>query len=290
MNALVMDFAEYLSAGNLVSDSTMQSYKRDVMQFLDFYADDPLKVNDMVIASYILRLKSQGRAVSTIARSIASLKAFYRYLYQQKKIEENPMRDIKKPKSEKKLPEILTHDEINRLLDQPFTNEAKGCRDKAMLELLYATGIRVSELTGIDIDKINLRRGLISCSSGGKSRTIPIGKTAVDAVSEYVKKWRNSMIKNKNEMALFLNRNGERISRQGFWKILKEYKEAAGIDKDITPHMLRHSFAAHLLENGADLAAIQEMMGFTNLSSAFVYTQVIENRIVDIYRKTHPRA
>ncbi len=290
MDALILDFTDYLSESRQVSASTLQSYKRDILQFLKFYGGNPASVTKEEIDSYMTRLKSQGRAVATIARCVASLKSFYGFLYSSGIINADPTHDLKKPKYEKKLPEILTTEEVQRLLEQPVAADAKGSRDKAMLELLYASGIRVSELVGLNIDEVNLRRGLVTCRKEGKSRTVPIGKLAVKALSEYIKKWRPELLKNNNEVALFLNRDGDRISRQGFWKILKDYKEMAGIDKEITPHMLRHSFASHLLENGADLISIQEMMGFSSLASTSVYMRIMENKIVDVYKKTHPRA
>ena len=202
----------------------------------------------------------------------------------------NPAKGFTPPKLERKLPEILTGKEVDLFLDQPDASEEKGCRDKAMLELLYATGIRVTELISLDIHDINLSLGFVRCSGKGKERIVPLYKAAVRALSSYINEVRPQLLDEPHQTALFVNMNGERMSRQGFWKIVKYYQEKAGITKDITPHTLRHSFAAHLLENGADLKSIQEMLGHADISSTQIYTQIVNQKLRDVYAKAHPRA
>jgi integrase/recombinase XerD len=202
----------------------------------------------------------------------------------------DPTEELESPKVEKKLPQILSTKEVELLLDQPKCDDLKGYRDKAMLELLYATGIRVSELICLNVVDINVDMGFIKCNKGTRERMIPIGSLSIQAVNEYMAKSRNLLIQRSDETALFVNVNGRRLTMQGFWKIIKQYKNLAKINKDITPHTLRHSFAAHLLENGADLRSIQEMLGHSDISSTQVYAQIAKNRIKEVYKKTHPRA
>jgi integrase/recombinase XerD len=208
----------------------------------------------------------------------------------KRQIAENPTLGITIEKVQKKTPQILTNKEVDLLLSQPQCVDMKGYRDKAMLELLYATGIRVTELIDLNIDDINIYTGLIRCCSKNKERFIPMYSAAVKAVNDYITLVRQELILSPDEKALFVNMNGERMSRQGFWKLLKHYKDMAHIDKEITPHTLRHSFAAHLLENGADLRSIQKMMGHADISSTQIYTQIIQKQLKDVYKKSHPRA
>ena len=235
-------------------------------------------------------LSAKGKSVSTVTRSLASLKSFYTYLLGAGRVEVNPAKGLAPAKVERKLPQILTSKEVELFLEQPDPSDAKGCRDRAMLELLYATGIRVSELIGLDLDHLNLSAGFIRCASRGRERIIPLYPAAVRALQDYVEHVRPQMIERPDEKALFVNMNGERMSRQGFWKIIKHYQEKAGIRKDITPHTLRHSFAAHLLENGADLRSIQEMLGHADISSTQIYAQLVNQKLKDVYNKAHPRA
>jgi len=290
MEVLLKNFIGFLGSERHLSENTLESYRRDIKQFSKFTGDNLKNATDKTIITYIMSMKSSGKAMSTISRNLASLRSFYQYLYRIGEITINPTAHLETPKVEKKLPQILSTEEVERLLEQPKCNDLKGFRDKAMLELLYATGIRVSELININIDNINLRRGLLTCNSADKTRTIPLGKVAVESLSEYLKNARAFMVRDNKENALFVNCNGLRMTRQGFWKIIKQYKEVAKIDKDITPHMLRHSFAAHLLENGADLVSIKELMGLSDIASTAVYTRIMQNKIVDIYKKAHPRA
>ena len=221
---------------------------------------------------------------------MASLKSFYAYLFGSGSVRSNPAKNVSSVKVERKYPEILTNREVELFLDQPRCVDEKGYRDHAMLELLYATGIRVSELIGLNIDDVNLAAGFIRCDSKGKERMIPLYQAAVKALQDYIRDIRPRIISDTDEQALFVNMNGERMSRQGFWKIIKYYQEKAEITKDITPHTLRHSFAVHLLENGADLHSIQEMLGHADISSTQIYTHVIQRQLKDVYNRAHPRA
>ena len=231
-----------------------------------------------------------GKKTSTISRNLASIRSFYQYLLRVKKIKHDPTDGIQSPKVEKKAPSVLTSKEVELLLEQPKDVDLKGTRDKAMLEFAYATGMRVTEIISLDIDDVNLSEGFVTCNSGKKQRTIPIGTMSLKALKEYIEEARPVIIKDENEKALFVNTNGKRLTRQGFWKIIKYYKEQAHIAKDITPHVLRHSFATHLLQNGADLKSIQTMLGHSDISSTQVYVQFQDPELRDIYKKSHPRA
>lgn len=287
-------FNQYLKEEKNASANTLSSYLRDVTQFSSYLTESKCSdlghVTAKEIEKYIDAMKRSGKSNSTIARCVASLKSFYGYLFAKDMILENPAIDIVTEKSEKKLPQILSGKEVERLLEQPDCSEMKGYRDKAMLELLYATGIRVTELINLDRDDINLTVGVLRCRGNGKERLIPIYPTAIKAVSDYIKLVRSWLAATPSEKALFLNMSGERMSRQGFWKVIKYYQQAAGIEKEITPHTLRHSFAAHLLENGADLHSIQEMLGHADISSTQVYTQLVKKQLKEVYHKAHPRA
>ena len=287
-------FEKYLREEKKSSSNTLSSDLRDIRQFgayLDLHTDtDIVSATEDELSEYINWLKGQGKSVATVSRCIASLKCLYSYLTIRQIIAENPATKLVPDKGEHKLPQILTSQEVDLLLEQPECIDAKGYRDKAMLELLYATGIRVTELINLDITDINLAAGVIRCSTRDKERLIPMYAKAVKALSDYVTLVRPQMIALPDEPSLFVNVNGERMSRQGFWKIIKYYQKKANIEKDITPHTLRHSFAAHLLENGADIHAIQEMLGHADISSTQVYTQLVKKQLKDVYNKAHPRA
>ena len=290
---LVESFLDFLQKDKKLSDNTLQSYNRDIKlycSYLDNNNLDPVKTTEEDLANYLESLKENGKAVSTVSRNLASLRSFYQYLYRTKVVSEDPTVNLESPKIERKLPKVLTSEQVELLLEQPKCVDLKGYRDKAMLELVYATGIRVTELISLNIADINLESGYIKCAGKTKERIIPIGTLAVNALKEYVEKSRNILLKDENDQALFVNVNGHRLTRQGFWKIIKQYKTQANIDVDITPHTLRHSFAVHLLENGAELRAIQEMLGHSDISSTQVYAQIGQNRIKDVYMKSHPRA
>jgi len=294
MEGLVQKFVDFLEHEKGLSDNTLQSYRRDIVQYISYLNKMNITniagVNKTTIITYLLYLQKEGRATSTISRNLASIRSFYQYLYKLNMIEQDPTQDLESPKVEKKLPQILSTQEVELLLNQPKCVDLKGYRDKAMLELLYATGIRVSELINLNVDDVNIEMGFIKCTKGNKERVIPLGSIAISALEDYLHKARGLMIQDPNEPALFVNCNGRRLTRQGFWKIVKIYKNQAKINKDITPHTLRHSFAAHLLENGADLRSIQEMLGHSDISSTQIYTQLAKNRIKEVYKKTHPRA
>ncbi|OUN13201.1 MULTISPECIES: site-specific tyrosine recombinase XerD [unclassified Flavonifractor] len=286
-------YERFLTEEKKASPNTLSSYLRDVRQYLDWLGEKGISPTQAVhadVEAYTRSMTARGKSAATVTRSQASLKSFYSWMMEIGQISENPARGLSQTKVERKLPHILTSREVELFLEQPDPTDAKGCRDKAMLELLYATGIRVSELIGLNLDNINLSAGFIRCANRGKERIIPLYQAAVRALQNYLDRVRPQMVEHPDEKALFVNMSGERMSRQGFWKIIKHYQEKAGIQKDITPHTLRHSFAAHLLENGADLHSIQEMLGHADISSTQIYTQVVSQKLKDVYNKAHPRA
>ena len=286
-------FRRYLADEKHASQNTLSSYLRDIQQFknwLSASADvEPERADRTLIEDYLHHLEHIGKSPATITRCTASLKSFYGYLADSGVISGNPVKSIATVKLERKYPEILTNKEVELFLEQPQCVDEKGFRDHAMLELLYATGIRVSELIGLNLEDVNLTLGVIRCTSHGKERMIPLYQAAVRALQDYLDSVRPRLIANEDETAFFVNMDGERMSRQGFWKIIKHYQAKAGIEKDITPHMLRHSFAVHLLENGADLRSIQEMLGHADISSTQMY-HIIKKELKDVYNKAHPRA
>jgi integrase/recombinase XerD len=238
-----------------------------------------------------MSLQEKGRATATLSRNMASIRAFYQFLVRDKFIDKDPSIHLETPKIEKRLPKVLSVEEVERLLDSPPMNHPAGLRDKAMLELLYATGIRVSELVNLSVLDVNLEMGFVKCmGKGSKERIIPLGSVAIQMVRHYLQAGRPRLVKEQGETALFLNHVGKQITRQGFWKIIKRYAQKANVRAEITPHTLRHSFATHLLENGADLRSVQEMLGHADISTTQIYTHVTRTRIKDIYAKTHPRA
>ena len=289
----ITEFITYLEIEKHYSKNTLQSYNRDLQKFYSYVSmqgvTDITKVTGTTLNSYMLFLEKSGSAPASITRNIASIKTFYNYLFQKRIIDENPAITLKTPKIDKKLPDILTVNETDKLLNQPDLSSAKGLRDKAMLELLYATGIRVSELINLNLTDVNLKLGYIICSTGGKERIVPFGKKAKHSLSEYLKSARNELLKGADSSYLFTNCSGKVMSRQGFWKLIKHYGESADIDTEITPHILRHSFAAHMIENGADLHAVQKMLGHSDISSTQVYTNV-NARLRKVYAQTHPRS
>ena len=287
-------FEKYLREEKKASANTLSSYLRDIRQLGEYLEEHSehgiIDADEDDLSGYIGMLRANGKSVATVSRSIASIKCLYSYLCIKQLVKTNPALGLVPDKSTQKLPQILTSKEVELFLEQPQCVDAKGFRDHAMLELLYATGIRVSELISLDMEDLNLAAGFIRCENRGKERIIPLYHTAVKALQDYVKNTRPQLIADSDEEALFVNMNGERMSRQGFWKIIKYYQEKAGIEKDITPHTLRHSFAVHLLENGADLRSIQEMLGHADISSTQIYTHVVKRQLKDVYQKAHPRA
>ena len=290
----VEGYRTYLNEARHASANTLSSYLRDIRQFAQYLsmteAGDLSQVQQGQIQAYVNWMTARGKSASTVTRSLAALKSFYHYLTEKGVVAKTPVQNVSAAKAERHLPQILTSQEVELFLEQPQCTDMKGYRDHAMLELLYATGIRVSELIALNSSDLNLSAGFIRCAGKKKERMIPLYPAAVNALREYVEAIRPNMIASPEEEALFVNMNGERMSRQGFWKIIKYYQEKAHIEKDITPHTLRHSFAAHLLENGADLRAIQEMLGHTDISSTQIYTHLINRKLKDVYNKAHPRA
>lgn len=286
-------YEHWLLKEKMASENTRSSYLRDVRQFDQWLAGEGIALPQAArddIRRYANYLSSKGRSDATVVRSIAALKSFYCYMVAGRHIPINPARGFTPTKLERRLPEVLTSKEVDLFLEQPDTSDAKGCRDKAMLEVLYATGIRVSELIALDIQDVNLSVGFVRCIGKTKERVIPLYKAAIRALAEYINEVRPQLLEDPHERALFVNMGGERMSRQGFWKLVKHYQEKAGIRKDITPHTLRHSFAAHLLENGADLRSLQEMLGHADISSTQIYTQIVDQKLRDVYARSHPRA
>ena len=293
MEKQLKQFLKFLEADKRASNNTLQSYKRDLVQFQNYLNENDIKyskVTEQDVKDYIEYLSENGKKASTISRTIASIRAFYQYEMKNKKTIQDPTENIQSPKIEKRTPCILTSQEVELLLEQPTDVDLKGIRDKAMLEFAYASGMRVSEIIGLNIEDVVFEEGIVVCKSGSKKRMIPLGKMCLNALKDYVDNARSILVKSDKESALFVNLNGKRLTRQGFWKIIKYYQEQANITKDITPHTLRHSFATHLLQNGADLKSIQMMLGHSDISSTQVYMQFQNGGLNDIYRKAHPRA
>ena len=286
-------FLEFLQNEKKLSDNTLQSYKRDIIQYQNYLEENGInyaKVSKEDIKAYLNYLKQIGKKPSTISRNLASIRSFYQFSIRNKKIKNDPTEDVQSPKIEKRVPSVLTAQEVELLLEQPKDVDLKGTRDKAMLEFAYATGMRVTEIINLNIEDVNLEGEYVICRVGSKQRNIPLGSLSLKALKEYIDEARPILIRNEKEKALFVNVNGQRLTRQGFWKIVKYYKEQAHITKDITPHVLRHSFATHLLQNGADLKSIQTMLGHSDISSTQVYMQFQDDGLKDIYQKAHPRA
>ena len=285
-------FEEYLKQQKKAN--TVASYLRDVGQMM---AAEPFSrisrpehVTREDLETYFSKLSTEGKSAATVTRSIASVKSFFAYLMGVGVLSANPALGLKAPKVVRKLPQILSNEDVSRLLAQPQPTDPKGCRDKAMLELMYATGIRATELIMLDVSDVNVSVGFLKVSDGEHSRMIPIYPEAAAAVKDYLQNARPLLVQNPMEKALFVNVGGSRMTRQGFWKLIKHYQELAGIEKDITPQNLRHSFAAHLLENGADLRSIQEMLGHMDISSTQIYAQVVTSKLRDVHNRYHPRA
>ena len=286
-------FMIYLHNIKKTSENTEMSYRRDLVKVKNYLEEqgieDVRKITSTNLNSYILYLEKNKFSAATISRNIASLKAFYHYMCKEGMVAEDVAETLHAPKIEKKMPKILSTDEVVRLLEQPSGDTPKEIRDKAMLELLYATGIRVTELITLKLSDVNLQMGYIVCKDSGKERVIPFGNEAKSALIRYLEGTRASMISDADSEYLFANCSGQPMSRQGFWKLIKYYAKKAGIVADITPHTLRHSFAAHLVENGADLRSVQEMLGHSDISTTQIYVNMNRNRLREVYAKAHPR-
>ena len=286
-------FFNFLENDKKLSENTLQSYKRDLKQFRKYLEENEIhynRVKEEDIKNYIAELQENGKKASSISRCIASIRSFYQFVLKNKKVKVDPTANIQSTKKKKRVPSVLTAKEVELLLEQPKDIDLKGIRDKAMLEFAYATGMRVTEIISLNVEDVNLEEGYVVCKNGNKQRNIPLGTMSLKALKEYIEEARDILVKTASEKALFVNINGTRLTRQGFWKIIKFYKEQAHITKDITPHVLRHSFATHLLQNGADLKAIQTMLGHSDISSTQVYMQFQDEGLKNVYRKAHPRA
>ena len=286
-------FLDFLQNDKKLSDNTLQSYKRDIVQFMEYTEKNNinyLKIEQEDIQKYLKSLEKLNKKTSTISRNLASIRSFYQYLLRTKKVKIDPTESIGSPKIEKKAPSVLSAQEVELLLEQPKNIDLKGIRDKAMLEFAYATGMRVTEIISLYLEDVNIEEGYVVCKNGSRQRNIPLGSLSLEALKEYIKNARPILVKDEKVKELFVNINGKKLTRQGFWKIVKYYKEQAHITKDITPHVLRHSFATHLLQNGADLKAIQTMLGHSDISSTQVYMQFQNENLKNIYQKAHPRA
>ncbi|MBM7854699.1 integrase/recombinase XerD [Desulfohalotomaculum tongense] len=296
MEKIINSFIHYLSVERGLSKNTLLSYQMDLEQYTAYLRQQGVtgleNTSKSSIIGYLMHLQKQGRAPATISRRLAALKALYRFMLSEDLISEDPAANLESPRLSQRLPQVLTFQEVETLLEQPQLDQPAGQRDKAMLELLYATGIRVSELVSLNLEDVNLEMGFVRCfGKGSKERIVPLGSVAAKYVEVYLTRGRIKLTKNKKEeKALFVNHHGKRLTRQGFWKIIKKYARKGGIGKSITPHTLRHSFATHLLENGADLRSVQEMLGHSDITTTQIYTHLTKSRLKEVYSQTHPRA
>lgn len=295
MLTVLLQYIQYLSVEKGLAQNTLDSYERDLTAYFDHMKEKGvtqlLDIQKSHILQYLLRLKEEGKVTSTVTRKLSSIRSFHQFLLRERILEQDPTVHIEIPKKEKRLPKVLSLEEVERLLQSPDTRTPTGIRDKAMLELLYATGMRVSELLSLDFHDVQTGMGFVRCTGkGSKERIIPLGRIAIEAVSFYIAQGRTKLVKQGTEQALFLNAQGKRLTRQGFWKLIKANARKAAIVKNMTPHTLRHSFATHLLENGADLRAVQEMLGHSDISTTQIYTHVTKTKLKEVYNRTHPRA
>lgn len=295
MEKILDEFIYYLAVERGLAENTMVSYRTDLAGYIAFCRKHGLdsleRTGKDTIMSYLFQLQLDGRSPATISRHLAAVRTFYRYVVSEGFLSKDPSVDLESPKSAQKLPRVLTVEEVDLLLGQPLTGEPAGIRDKAMLELLYATGIRVSELVSLDLEHIHLENGFIRCfGKGSKERMVPLGDVAARYLGEYLAQGRSKLIKTGHVDALFVNQHGRRLTRQGFWKIIKKYAQKAKIEMEITPHTIRHSFATHLLENGADIRSVQEMLGHADISTTQIYTHLTRRKLKEVYNRSHPRA
>lgn len=295
MEQMVDTFLLHLKVERGLAKNTLDSYRRDLGKFTGYLRRKDVssftEVDRRMIMAFLEDLHNRHRAAATISRNLAAIRSFYGFLVQENLTGTNPSAELDTPKIPKRLPNVMTVDQVATLMEQPKPSNPAGLRDKAMLELLYATGIRVSELVDLNLADVNLEMGFLRClGKGAKERIVPMGKSAIGAVDDYLQRGRGKLGKEREKKAVFLNIRGGRLTRQGFWKILKKYVRLAGFQGDITPHTLRHSFATHLLENGADLRAVQEMLGHSDISTTQIYTQVTAIHLRDVYQQSHPRA
>jgi integrase/recombinase XerD len=295
MQDTLQEYLNYLSVERGLSKNTLESYARDLRQYLKYIKErKQLEIDgttQATVIGYLLQLQARGKATATLSRSLAAIKSYYHYLFREEKIERDPTINLDAPKQEKRLPHILSISDVERLLEQPDLKMPAGIRDRAMLEVLYATGLRVSELIGLKTNDFNLEMGYIRCiGKGSKERIVPLGSVAIKYIRLYQENARKFLASTPNETTMFLNHHGHGLTRQGFWKIIKKYAIEINLEGEITPHTLRHSFATHLLENGADLRSVQEMLGHADISTTQIYTHLTKNRLKEVYQKAHPRA
>ncbi len=290
-------FTEYLQYEKGLSLNTRAAYRRDLNKFNAYLLKNslptqPNEISKQQIMAFLSSQMDEGAANSTVARSLSSIKTFYKFMVLENHVHNNPTSDLETPKIKRKLPDILTIEEVDKLMEQPGVLLPLGLRDRAMLEAMYGTGVRVSELLSLQIEDVNTTAGFLRClGKGRKERIIPINQTSIDWIQRYLARARNLLVvKNYLERTLFVNANGRPMSRQGFYKILGAYAKKAELGKDVTPHTLRHSFATHLLENGADLRAVQEMLGHADISTTQIYTHLTKSRLMEVYQLYHPRA
>ncbi len=296
MEVYISAFLEYLNHEKGLSLNNQEAYRRDLAKFNSFIKNESAglimpDIKKDTIVSFMSWMMDNGSAYSTIARTLSSIKSFYRFLILEGHLDNNPTTDLETPKIRRKLPQVLSVEEVDKLMEQPKIVLPLGLRDRAMLELMYGTGVRVSELLALNKEDINTTAGFLRClGKGRKERIIPVNQTSIDWIERYLIKSRSILVKNHLERTLFVNANGRKMSRQGFFKILSGYIKKAQINKEVTPHTLRHSFATHLLENGADLRAVQEMLGHADISTTQIYTHLTRARIREVYQQYHPRA
>lgn len=295
INNILMDYLHYLKVERGLSENTINSYGIDLKLFLEYLRENEIpsfkQVNKEVIVNYMQSEKNNNKANSSILRSVSSLRKFFQYLAQEKIIEKDPMLLIDTPKKKQHLPQVLTKEEVEKLLRSPNTGQVLGLRDRAMLELIYATGLRISEIINLKLEDLHLTMGTLqTLGKGHKERIVPVGDEAIKWVNRYLEEARPKLLKQKRSNYLFLNFHGNNLTRQGVWKNLKAEVRKAGIQKNITPHTLRHSFATHILENGADLRIVQELLGHADISTTRIYTHLSNKQLADIYNRAHPRA
>ncbi|MFJ8261371.1 site-specific tyrosine recombinase XerD [Rummeliibacillus sp. NPDC094406] len=297
MKDAIADYIHFLRVERQLSENTLQSYERDIKDYSkDIFETQQLETFDDIdrfhILQYLQSLRNKGISARTVSRHISSIRSFHQFLLREKRCDHDPTVHIEMPKIEQKLPKVLSIEEIDRLIAAPNVAKPQGVRDRAMLELLYATGMRVSECIELNLDDIHLTMGFVRVfGKGGKERIIPLGGSAIEVCTNYLNKARFQLENAKlRTEALFINQRGKRLTRQGCWKLMKGYAEKAGIEKELTPHILRHSFATHLIENGADLRAVQEMLGHADIATTQIYTHISKTRLSEVYKQFHPRA
>ncbi len=296
MERYIQDYLNYLSVERGLAVNTLDSYRRDIEQYFSYLKEKRPHLNfnettQVTVVGYLLFIQSRGKSIATLSRNLAALKSFYHYLFRENHLASDPTINLDAPKHEKRLPRVLTEAEVEKLLQQPNLKSPTGIRDRAMLELLYATGLRVSELISLKVDDLNLETGYLRCfGKGAKERIIPLGEVAIKYLKAYQEQARKFLLAKLHETTLFLNHHGRGLTRQGFWKIVKKYADNLQFQFEITPHTLRHSFATHLLENGADLRSVQEMLGHADVATTQIYTHLTKNKLKEVYEETHPRA